>query len=419
MAITITPGTPVVPDEFTDLTDVPASYTGEAGKLVAVNGTEDALEFVAGSGGAVDSVNGQTGVVVLDTDDVDEGATNLYATEASVGAIVNAAAAATPVAADKFSFWDTANSLLKSITWTNLLAAIHTATHLLQNKTIDSTNMLDASYESMDFNANAIVLLADGNDGFTIKGIEQSSFLEDLAGGGVVLTSGAQTIAGVKTFSDEVIAHTVRRATETSSTTIMGGTSVTEGPYIKLTGKDVGGAEDGEIIYVATSESGGVGLHSFYVYDGVSATLKARITSAGLIVGGTDALSLFDEGTYTPVLTGSGGNPTVTYSEQAGIYQRTNNKIEFQATLRIATISGGSGLARISVPFTIAASPSRQLLTAMFIHTGGSVVVNGTGYIAASTANAFIYNQPASFNPVAISNLAANDYLSIGGVIFL
>jgi len=37
-------------------------------------------------GGAVDSVNGQTGVVVLDTDDIAEGAINEYYTEARFGA---------------------------------------------------------------------------------------------------------------------------------------------------------------------------------------------------------------------------------------------------------------------------------------------------------------------------------------------
>ena len=39
-----------------------------------------------GGGGAVDSVNGQTGAVVLDTDDVAEGATNLYFTNARASA---------------------------------------------------------------------------------------------------------------------------------------------------------------------------------------------------------------------------------------------------------------------------------------------------------------------------------------------
>jgi len=33
-------------DEFTDLTDTPAAYDGEGGKLVAVNAAPDALEFV-------------------------------------------------------------------------------------------------------------------------------------------------------------------------------------------------------------------------------------------------------------------------------------------------------------------------------------------------------------------------------------
>jgi len=33
-------------DEFTELTDTPAAYAGEGGKLVAVNATPDALEFV-------------------------------------------------------------------------------------------------------------------------------------------------------------------------------------------------------------------------------------------------------------------------------------------------------------------------------------------------------------------------------------
>jgi hypothetical protein len=54
---------------FIELLDVPGSYTGQAGKAVVVRGDEVGLEFVEVSG-AVDSVNGQTGVVVLDAADV-------------------------------------------------------------------------------------------------------------------------------------------------------------------------------------------------------------------------------------------------------------------------------------------------------------------------------------------------------------
>lgn len=54
---------------FVELLDTPSSYTGQGGKAVVVNGAENGLEFVTVSG-AVDSVNGQTGVVILDAGDV-------------------------------------------------------------------------------------------------------------------------------------------------------------------------------------------------------------------------------------------------------------------------------------------------------------------------------------------------------------
>lgn len=62
-----------------------------AGAGVTLTPTATGITIVAsGAGGAVDSVNGQTGVVVLDTDDISEGATNLYFT-------TGRAAAAAPV----------------------------------------------------------------------------------------------------------------------------------------------------------------------------------------------------------------------------------------------------------------------------------------------------------------------------------
>lgn len=39
------------PDTFLELTDTPAAYTGQAAKIVAVNATETALEFVEASAG--------------------------------------------------------------------------------------------------------------------------------------------------------------------------------------------------------------------------------------------------------------------------------------------------------------------------------------------------------------------------------
>jgi hypothetical protein len=53
-------------------------------------GTFIFLPQEGGGSGAVDSVNGQTGVVILDTDDIPEGVTNLYYTDAQARAALSA-----------------------------------------------------------------------------------------------------------------------------------------------------------------------------------------------------------------------------------------------------------------------------------------------------------------------------------------
>lgn len=60
----------------------------------------DGTNWVPGQAGAVDSVNGETGVVVLDTDDIGEGLTNLYYTEGRVSANASVVANTAKVSAD-------------------------------------------------------------------------------------------------------------------------------------------------------------------------------------------------------------------------------------------------------------------------------------------------------------------------------
>ncbi len=67
-----------------ELDDVAAD--GSNGQVLTTNGSGGFTFTTVAAGGAVDSVNGQTGTVVLDTDDVSEGATNLYYTDARVSA---------------------------------------------------------------------------------------------------------------------------------------------------------------------------------------------------------------------------------------------------------------------------------------------------------------------------------------------
>ena len=78
-----------------------------------------------GGSGAVDSVNGQTGVVVLDTDDISEGTTNLYYTNARAQAAITAGTGVTVTSGQVAIGQDvgtTARTSFKSLTVSNTLA---------------------------------------------------------------------------------------------------------------------------------------------------------------------------------------------------------------------------------------------------------------------------------------------------------
>lgn len=66
-----------------------------------------------------------------------------------------------------------------------------------------------------------------------------------------------------------------------------------------------------------------------------------------------NALDDYEEGTWTPVFTGSGGNPTVTYSKQEGRYVKVGKMVLVQFDLRWTSKSGGSGALFVAgMPFT-------------------------------------------------------------------
>lgn len=74
--------------------------------------------------------------------------------------------------------------------------------------------------------------------------------------------------------------------------------------------------------------------------------------SAGINLG-AENLTVYDEGTWTPVLQGSGGDPTsVTYAGQTGQYTRIGDMVFFAFQVTVTSFTGGAGSARISLPLT-------------------------------------------------------------------
>jgi hypothetical protein len=86
---------------------------------------------------------------------------------------------------------------------------------------------------------------------------------------------------------------------------------------------------------------------------------RVRIDSDGLKFNGdtaaANALDDYEEGTFTPTITASGSNPTVTYSagNTGGIYTKVGNLVTCSFETRWTALSGGSGNVSISgLPFT-------------------------------------------------------------------
>ena len=83
----------------------------------------------------------------------------------------------------------------------------------------------------------------------------------------------------------------------------------------------------------------------------------ARIDADGLKFNGdtaaANALDDYEEGSWTPAITGTAGIPSITYSYRVGYYIKTGNAVIARWGMRINTISGGSGTLRITgLPYT-------------------------------------------------------------------
>jgi hypothetical protein len=59
-------------------------------------------------------------------------------------------------------------------------------------------------------------------------------------------------------------------------------------------------------------------------------------------------------GTWTPTITSSGTNPTISYDDQTGTYVRIGRSVTVWCKLKVATSSGGTGNLNISgLPYTV------------------------------------------------------------------
>lgn len=81
---------------------------------------------------------------------------------------------------------------------------------------------------------------------------------------------------------------------------------------------------------------------------------SANTHAAGMT---SELLDWYEEGTFTPTLQGSTGNPTPTYTAQVGTYTRIGNIVYVWIQVYTSAVSGGTGDLRIGdLPFSTNAS---------------------------------------------------------------
>lgn len=91
--------------------------------------------------------------------------------------------------------------------------------------------------------------------------------------------------------------------------------------------------------------------------DGTSGSSVISLTSPIYVSGisfdsGTNTLSAFSTGTYSPTISASGTSPTVGYSSQVGRYTRIGNRIICCIYISVSSYTAGTVNLQVVLPFT-------------------------------------------------------------------
>ena len=158
-------------------------------------------------------------------------------------------------------------------------------------------------------------------------------------------------------------------------------------------------------------------------FDGTNLISTAPIrASGGVRLGGQGAANTLDdyeEGTFTPVITGTTGTPTVTYYTQDGIYTKIGRTVYYRVGLRVKTISGGSGILRVTgLPFTAKSYPAYTNPFGMAnngnltVSQSGPIVLFVEGNVSSLQGR---YTNTNADNPLPLGLIQAGSYMLVEG----
>lgn len=140
-------------------------------------------------------------------------------------------------------------------------------------------------------------------------------------------------------------------------------------------------------------------------------TASGLITASGGITLGNETLSVYDEGTFTPTVTGGFTSPT--YAGQYGIYTRIGNRCFFH--LRVILNGGtatGSQIVIGSLPFTAKTTGSDYFPCSYYLAAGAAGGQHVRPLVLPNTTTIGLYVQNAT-NVTAISGTTIGNTMDI------
>lgn len=150
--------------------------------------------------------------------------------------------------------------------------------------------------------------------------------------------------------------------------------------------------------------------------SGKGIDFSADPSAAGMT---SELLDDYEEGTWTPIITGLGSNPTVTYGLQRGVYTKVGRLVTVSCNLSWSAISGGSGQAQINgLPFTIESSVGTGGAGAISIFEGFTLSAGRTSVAMFASPNTTYMNVRSFGSGVSTVTVAVADFAASGNIVF-
>ena len=225
---------------------------------------------------------------------------------------------------------------------------------------------------------------------------------------GAVGLTGAETIAGAKTFSSDVTVNSatprlVLDATGTTNAQI----NIRRGAADKWAFFDDGGGSDDLIL----ARGAGFSETLRFGQSGGLVTLSAgqlKFPATQNASADANTLDDYEEGTWTPSLGGS-----ATYNQQSGHYTKTGRAVCATCVLIISSIGSGSTTTISGLPFSLLSSSSGSLAVSFFTNSATSIVYIGADI--AGTQIALLSSTAAAANLGGNSIFQNSTQIKMGG----